>query len=205
MMSDIRNLIQAVDNMQKAIEQGCEDGLRAAGAQVVGTAKGKFGQYQPAVGEYPAWSALQPESIRRKFLSKKRAFHITENGRVKINLTSAGKKHLKMYGRNAKVFGGDRQFQASGTGDDSPLVDTGHLRAAIRTDDSDVSNGYIYIGVAGKGGKSSVADYAAAHEFGSAKQNIPPRPYLRPSVVENKDVIEEEIKRAIAHAITGLE
>lgn len=204
-MSDIRNLIQAVDNIQKAIEQGCEDGLRAAGVQVAGTAKEKFGQYQPAVGEYPAWAPLKPESIRQKFLSNSKKFHISDSGKVRINMKRAGQKYLEKYGRNAKVFGAGKQFQTSGTSDDGPLVATGHLRAAIRTDDSDVSNGYIYIGVAGKGGKSSVADYAVAHEFGSAKQNIPPRPYLRPSVVENKDVIEEEIKRAIAQAITGLE
>ncbi len=30
------------------------------------------------------------------------------------------------------------------------------------------------------------------------KRNIPPRPYLRPSVVENKEEIAEDIKNGIA-------
>ena len=42
--------------------------------------------------------------------------------------------NFKKYGRNAKVFGGEKQFQSSGTGDDSPLVDTGALRQAITID-----------------------------------------------------------------------
>lgn len=70
----------------------------------------------------------------------------------------------------------------------------------------DVSKGIVYIGVAGgSGGKgSSPAKYASAHEFGSAKKNIPPRPYLRPSIFENKEQIEEDIKKAIADAMTGV-
>lgn len=206
-MNGFGNLIGAVNGIQKAIEKGIEDGLKLAGAHVVGTAKEKLGEYQPASGEYAAWATLKPESIRRKFLSKSKSFHVNGNGRVRINITNSGKKYLKKYGRNAKVFGAGKQFQSSGTGDDSPLVDTGDLRAAIRMDATDVSKGNVYVGVGGggSGGKgSSPAKYAAAHEFGFAKKNLPPRPYLRPSIYENKEQIEEDIKKAIADAIMGV-
>lgn len=205
-MDDISKLLNGVNGVQKAIEKGCENGLKAAGIRVVGTAKKKQGEYQPASGEYNSWATLKPESIRRKYLSKSKSFRINENGKIRINLTNSGKKFLNKYGRNAKIFGAGKQFQSSGTSDDSPLVDTGHLRAAITMDTSDVSRGYIWVGV-GKGrskkGKSP-GTYAAAHEFGSARKNIPPRPYLRPSFYENKEGIEEDIKKAIAEAMMGI-
>lgn len=210
-MSDFEKLIKAITNIEEAIQQGAQNGLKQAGIRVMGTAKAKLGTYQPSVGEYPAWKVLSPQSIRAKFLSKEAAFHINGNGQVRINITNSGKQFLKKYGRNAKVFGGEKQFQSNGTGDDSPLVDTGALRQAITIDKSQITQGNVYIGVAkGKNGEkkqnkkrknkkpSDIATYGAAQEYGSAKNNIPPRPYLRPSVVENKEEIAEDIKNGIA-------
>ena len=57
----------------------------------------------------------------------------------------------------------------------------------------------LYVGVA----EGNVATYGAAHEYGSAKRNIPPRPYLRPSVVENKEQIAEDIKNGIAEMMAN--
>lgn len=198
MAGDLVGLISAVKKMQNDMAAGIEDGMRKAGAIVAGTAKGKLGSYQPASGGYPAWKPLKPETIRRKFLSRKKSFHINDNGHARINLTRKGKEYLEKYGRDSKVFGGERQFQSSGGNDDSPLVDTGHLRASITTDDTDVKDYAIYIGI-----KGAPAVYARAHEFGSMKQNIPPRPYLRPSVYESLDEIQEAIGRSIAESMTG--
>ena len=183
-MSDFEKLIKAITGIEDKLIEGAQNGLRKAGARVAGTAKAKLGEYQPGVGEYPAWAKLKPETIKRK--------NLNEKGKVK----KSGKEYLKKYG----------SFAPSGTGDDSPLVDTGALRQAITTDESELEKGNIYIGVPsgkksskGKNKKASdVTVYAAAHEFGSARQNIPPRPYLRPSVVENKEEIAEDIKNGIA-------
>lgn len=191
-MSDFKDLIRGLNKLPQAIQEGCEEGLKKAGITVIETAKEKLGEYQPSVGGYPAWAKLKPKSIRAKFLSKSKSFHVNENNQVRINITNAGKKFLTKYGTNAKVFGAGKQFQASGTSDDSPLVDTGNLRAAITTDDSDVSKGNIYIGVSG-------VPYGASHEFGDSSRNIPPRPYLRPSVVENKEEIEQQLKESISN------
>lgn len=193
-MSDFIKLVHALEKIPQAIQESCEDGLKKAGVAVVKTAKGKLGEYQPSIGEYPAWVKLKPKSIRAKFLSKSKSFHINESNQVRINITNAGKKFLTKYGTNAKTFSAGKQFQASGTSDDSPLVDTGHLRAAITTDDSDVARGQIYIGVSG-------VPYAASHEFGDSSRNIPQRPYLRPSVVENKEEIEQQLKQSLADGI----
>ncbi|MEY8322247.1 hypothetical protein AAK894_14435 [Lachnospiraceae bacterium 46-61] len=177
MMSDFENLIKTITNIENVIQQGAQNGLKQAGARVMATAKSKLGTYQPGVGEYPAWQTLKPQTVKRKYFTKK--------GNVK----QSGKKYLKKYG----------SFAPSGAGDDSPLVSTGHLRQAITTDDSEIEKGNIYVGVAG----GNVATYGAAQEYGSAKRNIPPRPYLRPSVVENKEQIEEDIKNGITEMMSN--
>lgn len=194
-MSDLKDLINKLSEISNNLEKGFEDGLRVAGTRVAGKAKEKLGNYQPSVGGYPAWKSLKPQSVRRKFLSKSKNFHINEYGQVRINITRAGRKHLAKYGRKSNTFyGAQDQFQASGTSDDSPLVDTGILKKSITTDDSGVSRGHMYIGTSG-------VPQAAAQEFGSPKKNIPPRPYLRPSVYECKEEIENDIKEAIANSI----
>lgn len=194
-MSDLKDLINKLNEIPHNLEKGVEDGLRAAGVRVAARAKEKIGDYQPSSKGYPAWKSLKPQSVRSKFLSKSKSFHINEYGQVRINITGAGRKHLKKYGRKSNTFyGAEDQFQASGTRDDAPLSDTGILKKAITTDDTDISKGVILVGVSG-------VPYAAAHEFGYAKNNIPPRPYLRPSVHECKEDIEKDIKEAIAKAI----
>ena len=186
-MSDFEKLIKAITNIEEVIQQGAQNGLKQAGIRVMGTAKAKLGTYQPSVGEYPAWQTLKPQTVKRKYTTKKG------------NIKKSGKEYFKKYG----------SLQPSGTADDSPLVNTGHLRAAITTDESQITQGNIYIGVvkgkASKKGKkaSAIATYGAAQEYGSAKRNIPPRPYLRPSVVENKEEIAEDIKNGIAEMMSN--
>lgn len=177
MMSDFERFIKTITNIEEVIQKGAQNGLKQAGARIMGTAKSKLGTYQPSVGEYPAWQTLKPQTVKRKYLS--------ENGNIK----KSGKKYLKKYG----------SFEPSGTSDDSPLVSTGHLSQAITTDDSEIEKGNIYIGVA----EGHTAIYGAAHEYGSAKRNIPPRPYLRPSVIENKEQIAEDIKNGIAEMMSN--
>ena len=186
-MSDFEKLIKTITSIEEVIQQGAQNGLKQAGARVMGTAKEKLGTYQPSVGEYPAWQTLKPQTVKRKYTTKKG------------NIKKSGKESFKIYG----------SLQPSGTADDSPLVNTGHLRAAITTDESQIAQGNIYIGVAkGKANKkgekaSAIATYGAAQEYGSAKRNIPPRPYLRPSVVENKEEIAEDIKNGIAEMMSN--
>lgn len=193
-MSDFQRLIKTITSIEEAIQEGAQNGLKQAGSRVMGTAKAKLGTYQPSVGEYPAWEKLKPQTIKQKYSGKK--------GKVK----ESGKEYLKKYG----------SFAPSGTGDDSPLVDTGALRQAITMDTKEIEKGNVYIGVArGKNGEkkqnkkrknkkpSDIATYGAAQEYGSAKRNIPPRPYLRPSVVENKEEIAEDIKNGIAEMMAS--
>ena len=176
-MSDFQRLIKTITSIEEAIQKGAQNGLKQAGMRVMGTAKAKLGTYQPSVGEYPAWAKRKPQTVKRKYLSEK--------GNVK----KAGKEYLKKYG----------SFEPSGTADDGPLVDTGALRRLITIDKSQLAQGNVYIGVAQK----NVATYGAAQEYGSAKRNIPPRPYLRPSIVENKEEIAEDIKNGIAEMMAN--
>ena len=189
-MSDFNRLVGSVLGIENAIKEGAENGLKQAGARVMEAAKQKLGTYQPSIGEYPAWKVLSPQSIKAKFMSN------SGSGKIK----KSGKEYLKRYGA----------FRASGSADDSPLVDTGALRQAITMDTAEVSDGKVYIGVAKgktnkkrKGKTSDVATYGAAHEYGSARRNIPPRPYLRPAVVENKEQIAEDIKNGIAEMMAS--
>lgn len=41
-------------------------GMNKAAILVRDTATKKFGEYQPAVGEFPAWELLKPETVERK-------------------------------------------------------------------------------------------------------------------------------------------
>ncbi len=200
MANDLSSFINMFTNIEDAVKKGAEEGLKKAGVRIMGTAKEKLGEYQPSSGEFTAWSILEAETVRRKFLAKSRV--PGANGRTKRKLTNAGKKFLSQYGTGGKK----KKFQASGNNDDMPLVDSGHLRAAITTDDSEIDIGNIYVGVAGGSAErgASPAVYGAVHEYGYAPKGIPPRPFLRPSVFENKDEIENDIKQAIANAVMGV-
>ncbi len=200
MLEDFKELYIKLKEAQKAVDKGIENGLKIAGVRVMGTAKAKLGTYQPSSGPYPAWPKLKDEPVRRKFISKTKAFNINGNGQVRINVTRAGKAYLKKHGANAKIFRDDKKFVASGTSDDAPLVDTGHLKQAISIDAKDVDKGVIYVGVASgqKDAKgNSPGDYASAHEFGYAPKNIPARPFIRPSAYENRSEIKGDISEAI--------
>ena len=45
-MSDFEKLIKAITNIEEAIQQGAQNGLKQAGIRVMGTAKAKLGTYQ---------------------------------------------------------------------------------------------------------------------------------------------------------------
>lgn len=109
---------------------------------------------------------------------------------MRINITKAGKAYQKKHG----------SLGASGTNDDAPLVDTGHLRQAVTTDTKDIDKGTVYVGVA-SGKKDSKGNspgiYAAAHEFGYAPKNIPARPFLRPAAYESREDIRNDIAEAV--------
>lgn len=194
-MANFEDVIQAINNIPRAVNRAAEKGLSDAALLVVSTAKEKLGTYQPAVDVYPAWKKLKPVTVRRKYLSKSGAFHITDSGQIRINLTRAGRKYLNQHGS-----------WGAGGNDDAPLVDTGHLRQAITVDLSKISNGVAYVGVA-NGNQNNTGNspgkYAAAHEFGYAAKKIPARPFLRPAVFENQEVIKKKIEDALRDEVTS--
>lgn len=178
-MSEFDRLFSVLRDMPDVVSAGAEKGLRKGALRVVRTAQDKLGTYQPAVGEFPAWEKLKPESVRRKYSQKNK---------------KAARAYLKKHG----AWG-------AGGNDDGPLVDNGFLSKAITSDDSDIKDGVMYIGVMGgtvpndKGSDPSV--YAATHEFGDTARNIPARPYLRPALYENQEQVAEDIGQAIAEEI----
>lgn len=188
-MADFSDILRALNDIPQAVNNAADKGLSDAALLVVKAAKEKLGVYQPAVGEYPAWQKLKPESVRRKYLSKSGSYRVA-NGR---RLTRAGQRYLREHG----------SWGAGGNAD-APLVDTGHLRQAITTDLSHISEGVAYVGVASGTAErrgSAPGNYAAAHEFGYAAKNVPPRPFLRPAVYENQEVIKEMIAEALRDGV----
>lgn len=69
-------------------------------------------------------------------------------------------------------------------GSSRPLIDTGRLRDSIT---HKVEGDKALVGIFGGG----VLIYAAVHEFGSPKRNIPERSYLRKTFDEQKEEIEK--------------
>ncbi len=184
-MAGFDELFRALRSIPNQVDAASKRGLKRGAAIVAGKAKSKLGTYQSGFGPYPAWAKLRPETVRRKHMS------------VKGGLTRAGKKYLKKHGS-----------WGAGGNDDSPLVNTGLLRQAITTDDSQLnSNGVMYVGVAaGKDGKGkgSPGDYAAAHEFGYAPKNIPPRPFLRPALHESQEAIKDAVAKELQKELRRL-
>jgi phage gpG-like protein len=177
---DFNGLLQALASIPEGVQRATEQGLRKSAVIVMKRAKSKLGTYQPASHGYPAWPKLKPETVRRK--------HLIRTGKNKGKLSRAATRYLKNFG----------EWGAGGNAD-SPLVDSGHLKGAITTDESEIRSGTVYVGVAkGSGGKGSgsIAG-AAAHEFGYAPKGIPARPYLRPALEESR----EDIRNAVAQAI----
>lgn len=182
-MGDFDDIISALGSIPGGLQRGTTKGLRRGGTIVLKRAKMKLGTYQSASGDYPAWAKLQPGTVKRK--------HTSRSGGNRGSLTRAGRRYIRIHGS-----------WGSGGNDDSPLVDTGHLKQAITMDDSELeSNGVVYVGVAAgsdQQGGGSPGDYAAAHEFGYAPKNIPARPYLRPALHESRDEIKEAVAQALA-------
>lgn len=122
------------------------------------TAVKKFGTYQPAVGEYPAWEPLKPETVARK--------------------------------------------EAAGSAGDDPLI--GHyagkrsnkawpapLRMTISM--------HVEDWVAQVGSDDPLAEY---HEYGTV--NIPPRPFLRPSLFEKAEEVHALVSEGMFVALRAL-
>ena len=75
-------------------------------------------------------------------------------------------------------------------GSSKPLIDTGRLRNSII---HKVEGDAALVGVFSR----EVLVYAAVHEFGSPKRNIPQRSYLRKTFDEQKEEIEKLIDAEI--------
>lgn len=71
-----------------------------------------------------------------------------------------------------------------------PLIDTGRLRNSVT---HKVEDNRAIVGLFAQ----DVIVYAAVHEFGSPKQNIPERSYLRKTFDEKKDEIEKIILKEV--------
>jgi hypothetical protein len=188
-MGDFSDIVRALRSIPGGLDRATKRGLRRGAAIVLKRAKGKLGTYQPAIGDYPAWSKLKAETVKRK--------HTSQSGRNKGKLTRAGKKYVQKHGS-----------WGAGGNDDSPLVGiSGHLRMALTIDDSELEGkGVAYVGVAGgsqEQGKGSPADYAATHEFGDASRNIPQRSFLRPALHESRGDIKEEVAKEIISELRG--
>jgi len=79
-------------------------------------------------------------------------------------------------------------------GSSKPLIDTGKLRNSIT---HKVEGDAVLVGVFAE----DVCVYAAVHEFGSPKKNIPQRSYLRKTFDEQKEEIERLIDNKVKAAI----
>jgi phage gpG-like protein len=178
---DFNGLFQVLSSIPDGVQRATEQGLRKSAVIVMKRAKSKFGTYQPASHGYPAWPKLKPTTVARKYTIK--------SGVLKGFLNKKGVELLHQPGG----------WKVGNSGVDAPLIDTGHLRNAITTDETEIRSGTVYVGVAkGGGGKGSGSTAgAAAHEFGYAPKGIPARPYLRPALEESR----EEIRNAVAQAI----
>ncbi|UED72152.1 hypothetical protein [Brevibacillus sp. HD3.3A] len=177
-MAGFDDLFKALKGIPNQVDAAAKRGLKRGAAQVMKKAKQKLGTYQAASGPYPAWKHLKPYTVAMKYTVK--------SGPNKGFFNKKGMKLLRQQG-------GWRV----GSSADAPLVDRGHLRQAITTDDSDLSSdGVMYVGVGSgsdKKGKGSPGDFAAAHEFGYAPGNLPARPFLRPALHESKDAIKDAV------------
>ncbi|MED1663459.1 hypothetical protein [Brevibacillus laterosporus] len=187
-MGDFNDLYRVLGNIPHLMAKAERNTLKKGAAVVMGAAKKKLGTYQGESGEYPAWKPLKPYTVARKYTIK--------SGDNKGFFNKKGLKLLKQKG-GWKV----------GTSDDSPLVDSGHLRQAITTDQKEINKGLVYVGVASGSSNSKKGDpgsYAAAHEFGHEPKNIPARPFLRPALHENRDQIKEIAKKEIIKSLRRL-
>lgn len=113
---------------------------------------------------------------------------ITNKGlALRIGLSKGLKKGmLFLEGEAKKNFGGPGQLK----------VRTGHLRRSIRSNVIDRNNKLeAYIG-------SNVV-YSAVHEFGYKPRNIPPRPYIKPAIENNRLKFEEIVMKELGKVMEG--
>ena len=89
-------------------------------------------------------------------------------------------KHGRIYAR------GGRQHRASAPGE-APAVDTGYLKNSMQV--KAIGPTEVEVGV--------TAEYAAKLEFGGA--HVAPRPYMAPSVEQEKQKFFEDVARALNH------
>ncbi|ASS75773.1 hypothetical protein CIG75_12775 [Tumebacillus algifaecis] len=86
------------------------------------------------------------------------------------------------------------RMKRGGSGSDSPLVDTGIMRASIT---NKVDRGSLQAEV------GTPAIQAATHEFGDEARGIPARPYLRPALHEEMEHIEDNLAAGIAKRVSS--
>jgi len=79
-------------------------------------------------------------------------------------------------------------------GSSKPLIDTGKLRASIT---HKVEDDKALVGIF----SGEALNYAAVHEFGAPRKNIPERSFLRKTFDEKKDEIERLIDAEIEKVI----
>lgn len=63
---DWERMLVAINRMPASMEAALQAAVAETARKVRDRAVEKFGTYQPAVGEYPAWPALQEETAKRK-------------------------------------------------------------------------------------------------------------------------------------------
>ena len=156
--------------------------LARVGSKVRDDATKKFGTYQPAVGDLPAWAMLSPVTVAQK----ERAME----GATK-RVTSR---------RDARI--------AAGGSTDEPLI--GHYpgKSKNRVWPAPLRN-TIESHVEGMGVWQNMAVYVGTrdplgryHEFGtSGPHSVPPRPFLRPAAFENQEYFLERMSLAWDAAI----
>ncbi len=122
------------------------------------TAVKKFGEYQPAAGEFPAWEPLKPETVAQK--------------------AKAG-------------AAGDDPLIGHYAGKRKNSVWPAPLRMTISM--------HVEEWVAQVGSDDPLAEY---HEYGTV--NIPPRPFLRPSLFEKAEEVQELVSEGMFLALRNM-
>ena len=85
-------------------------------------------------------------------------------------------------------------------GHSKPLIETGRLRASIT---HKVEGDMVKIGIFGSDAGDEYVKIAATHEFGTTKAGkkhnviIPARPFLRPTLQENRSLIKSILERSL--------
>lgn len=105
--------------------------------------------------------------------AKKRLGHYQDGWKTLKDATVRAKMNKNQRAKKRAIKKGT--YKATGTDSDAPLVDEGHLRAAI-TINMDRYHIKAEIG--------SPLVYHATHEMGDEDRNIPERPHLRPALQE---------------------